>query len=81
MDSECKYHQLLRVRVSFIRRRKSCHHIVYRDEQYNPSTDENRNIAEISLAKQRNGPTGLFRLTFLKEYARFENYAEEEPYL
>jgi len=51
---------------------------MYRDEQYNPTTDENRNIAEIILAKQRNGPTGRFRLTFIKEYARFENYAEDD---
>jgi len=50
---------------------------ICRDEQYNPTSEENRNVAEIILAKQRNGPTGTFKLTFLKEYARFENYAEE----
>ena len=50
---------------------------IYRDELYNPPTDENRNIAEVLLAKQRNGMTGKFRLTFLKEYTRFENYTEE----
>jgi replicative DNA helicase len=51
---------------------------IYRDEMYNPSTEENRNIAEIIVAKQRNGPTGYFKLTFEKEYTRFQNYAEEE---
>jgi len=54
--------------------------LIYRDEQYNAPTDENRNIAEIHLAKQRNGPTGRFRLTFLKNYARFENYNVEDIY-
>jgi len=50
---------------------------IYRDEVYNPSTEENRNIAEIILAKQRNGPTGYFKLTFLKEITCFRDYAEE----
>lgn len=50
---------------------------IYRDEVYNPNTVENRNLAEINLAKQRNGPTGYFRLTFQKELTRFRDYAEE----
>lgn len=50
---------------------------IYRDEVYNPNTVENRNMAEINLAKQRNGPTGYFRLTFQKELTRFRDYAEE----
>ena len=54
--------------------------LMYRDEQYNPHAEGNRNIAEIILAKQRNGPTGRFRLTFLKEYTRFQNYAEEDEF-
>lgn len=53
---------------------------IYRDEVYNPTTDDNRNIAEIILAKQRNGPTGYFKLTFQKEFTRFRDYAEEENY-
>ncbi|MFC1838674.1 replicative DNA helicase [Thermodesulfobacteriota bacterium] len=53
---------------------------IYRDEAYNPTTEENRNIAEIILAKQRNGPTGYFKLTFQKEYTRFRDYTEEENY-
>jgi len=52
---------------------------IYRDELYNPQTEENRNIAEINVAKQRNGPTGFFKLTFQKELTRFRNYTEEEP--
>jgi replicative DNA helicase len=51
---------------------------IYRDEMYNPTTEENENIAEIILAKQRNGPTGYFKLTFQKEYTRFRNYTEQE---
>ena len=47
---------------------------IYRDEVYHPETEENRNVAEINIAKQRNGPTGLFKLTFQKELTRFRNY-------
>lgn len=53
---------------------------IYRDELYHPTTEENRNVAEIILAKQRNGPTGLFKLTFQKELTRFRDYAQEEGY-
>jgi replicative DNA helicase len=54
---------------------------IYRDEVYHPTTEENQNIAEIILAKQRNGPTGFFKLTFQKEYTRFRNYVEEDLHL
>lgn len=48
---------------------------IYRDEVYNKAEDNpNRGIAEIIVGKQRNGPTGTIRLTFLAEYTRFENY-------
>jgi replicative DNA helicase len=49
---------------------------IYRDEVYNK--DENnplRGTAEVILAKQRNGPTGVIPLTFLGSYTRFENPA------
>ena len=52
---------------------------IYRDEVYNQ--DENnpqKGMAEIILAKQRNGPTGRVMLTFLDAYTRFENLAPEE---
>jgi replicative DNA helicase len=49
---------------------------IYREEQYN-RTEENAGIAEIILAKQRNGPTGTTKLAFLKEFTRFENMWRE----
>jgi len=52
---------------------------IYRDEVYHPDSEENRNIAEIILAKQRNGPTGYFKLTFRKELTAFGDYTEDEP--
>ncbi len=49
---------------------------IYRDEVYNKSEDNpERGFAEIDVGKQRNGPTGKIKLTFLKEYTRFENPA------
>ncbi|HJU54048.1 MAG TPA: replicative DNA helicase [Pyrinomonadaceae bacterium] len=49
---------------------------IYREEQYN-RTEENAGLAEIIVAKQRNGPTGTARLAFLKEFTRFENMWRE----
>jgi len=52
---------------------------IYRDEVYNKEEDNpNKGVAEILLAKQRNGPTGDVFLTFLNTYTRFENPASEE---
>ena len=48
--------------------------LLMREEYYNP-TEENRGIADIIVAKQRNGPTGTIKLAFVKEYTRFENLA------
>jgi replicative DNA helicase len=48
--------------------------LLMREEYYNP-TEENRGIAEIIIAKQRNGPVGTVKLHFKKEYMRFENLA------
>lgn len=54
---------------------------IYREEQYN-RTDENENKAEIIIAKQRNGPTGMVELAFLKQFTRFENlYRDPDHYL
>lgn len=49
---------------------------IYRDEVYNPDSPD-KGTAEIIIAKQRNGPIGTARLTFLGKYTRFENYAPE----
>ena len=49
---------------------------IYREEVYDKSTPR-AGIADITIAKQRNGPTGEFPLTFLGKYTRFENYAPE----
>lgn len=51
--------------------------LLMREEYYNP-TEENRGIAELIIAKQRNGPTGTVKLAFLREYMRFENLAHVE---
>jgi len=48
--------------------------LLFREEFYTP-TEENRGVAELTIAKQRNGPTGMVTLTFIKEYTRFENLA------
>jgi replicative DNA helicase len=47
---------------------------IYRDEVYNEDSKD-RGVAEIILLKQRNGPIGTVRLTFLNHYTRFENLA------
>ncbi len=51
---------------------------IYRDEVYNPDSPD-KGTAEIIIGKQRNGPTGTVRMTFLGEYTRFENYAPGMP--
>jgi replicative DNA helicase len=55
---------------------------IYRDEVYNKSEDNpEKGLAEVIIGKQRNGPTGFVKLSFLKEYTRFENLAwEKEDY-
>jgi replicative DNA helicase len=50
--------------------------LIYREEVYDKNTTR-KGIADIIVAKQRNGPTGDFQLTFLGEYTKFENYAPE----
>jgi replicative DNA helicase len=46
---------------------------IYRDQVYNPDSPD-KGTAEIIIGKQRNGPIGSVRLTFLGEYTKFENY-------
>jgi replicative DNA helicase len=47
---------------------------IYRDEVYNPDSPD-KGTAEIIIGKQRNGPIGMVRLTFLGEYTKFESFA------
>lgn len=49
---------------------------LYRDDYYNPETEE-RNVAEVIIAKQRNGPTGTIKLTWQPKYTRFVNMARD----
>lgn len=50
---------------------------IYRDEVYNPEDSEHKGIAEVIIGKQRNGPIGTIRLTFLGQYTRFENFVPD----
>ncbi len=50
--------------------------LIYREEVYEPNTPR-KGIADIIIAKQRNGPTGEVHLTFLGEFTRFENLVAE----
>lgn len=54
---------------------------LYRDDYYNQET-EKKNIIEIIIAKQRNGPVGTVELVFLKNYNKFANYerAHADPF-
>ncbi len=47
---------------------------VYRDEYYNEDSDQ-QGLAEVILAKHRNGPTDAIKLSFLKRYAKFSDLA------
>jgi len=51
---------------------------LYRQSQYKEDLPpEERNIAEVIIGKQRNGPVGTVKVVFLPQYARFENVAEQ----
>ncbi|MCC6209198.1 MAG: replicative DNA helicase, partial [Gammaproteobacteria bacterium] len=49
---------------------------IYRDEVYHEDSPD-KGIAEIIIGKQRNGPIGTVKLTFLGAYTRFENYIQD----
>ncbi len=49
---------------------------IYRDEYYNKETKE-PGVAEIIIAKQRNGPVGTTKLAFLRQWTKFENLAPD----
>jgi replicative DNA helicase len=48
---------------------------IYREEVYKPD-EENSGRAELIIAKQRNGPTGVVKIAFLKQFTKFENLLE-----
>lgn len=53
--------------------------LLHRDDYFNP-TEENAGLAQVIIAKQRNGPVGEVVLRFFREYMRFENYTRRaEP--
>ncbi len=52
---------------------------IYRDDVYNKAEDNpEKGFAEIIIGKQRNGPTGTAKLTFIKEFTMFENFSNRE---
>jgi replicative DNA helicase len=48
---------------------------IYRDDYYNKEASKEPGVSEIIIAKQRNGPVGTVKLTFLKPFTRFDNLA------
>lgn len=50
---------------------------IFRPEVYQKEREDLRGVAELILAKQRNGPTGKVPLVFLHEYTKFENPADD----
>jgi replicative DNA helicase len=53
---------------------------IYRDEYYNPESLD-KGLAEVIIAKQRNGPTGTVKLAFQGQFTRFDNYLEDDVLL
>jgi len=56
---------------------------IYRDQQYHDDTYSNPEEigkADLKIVKHRNGATGLIKLTFIGEYARFESLANEAQF-
>ncbi|MDP8216359.1 MAG: replicative DNA helicase [Candidatus Kaelpia imicola] len=52
--------------------------LLFREEYYSPSGEENKGVADLIIAKQRNGPVDTVKLAFIKEYTRFENLYKME---
>ena len=51
---------------------------IYREDQYGDKSQpqaDNQGVAELIIGKQRNGPTGVVKLAFIREFTRFENLA------
>jgi replicative DNA helicase len=51
---------------------------LFREEYYKPDS-EKKGVAEVNVAKNRTGPTGIVELAFLKKFTRFENLAAASP--
>jgi replicative DNA helicase len=54
---------------------------IFREEVYKKDDPDLEGIAEIIIAKQRNGPTDTIKLAFLKHSTRFENLADDSDYI
>ncbi len=52
---------------------------IYREDYYHPENEEARNIAEINIAKQRNGPIGTIKLAWNPDFTRFLNIENQRP--
>src|SRR5271165_1767433 len=53
---------------------------IFREEVYKKDDPDLEGIAELIVAKQRNGPTDMIRMAFIKRYTRFENLSAESDY-
>ena len=53
---------------------------IFREEVYKKDDPDLEGIAELIIAKQRNGPTDMIKLAFIKRYTRFENLAAESEF-
>jgi len=53
--------------------------LLHRDEYYKP-TEANAGLAQVIIAKQRNGPTGEITLYFRKQFMLFENFTPTSPF-
>lgn len=51
--------------------------LLYRDEYYNPDTPD-RGVLEVNIAKQRNGPTGVVKMRYEKDYQRITGKGDQE---
>jgi replicative DNA helicase len=50
---------------------------IFREEVYKPDREDLRGLAELMIAKQRNGPTGRVNLVFLRQFTKFENLTSD----
>lgn len=50
--------------------------LLFREDYYNKEDPDIQGVAEVIIAKQRNGPVGSINLTFIKEFTRFENFTQ-----